>query len=227
MPMRAFVLQSKGPPLIMGFTFLEDNQLLVDCTSRTLTMKDGGGHVKCLPVQTDVANLLPSCQPTQSHAEALVVQRFPVEGCLPPYPAKKFPSDAAYDFFAPAEIRIRPGERVTIDTGVACHFPHGSWCFLKEKSGLAHRYGIQLLGGVIDGNYRGRLKAIMLNTGSAAVTIPRHAAFCQGILLPCSSARIVPGAVHVEGERGATGGVNRVMSGNGARRGLGAAVGRG
>ena len=100
------------------------------------------------------------------------------------------------------------------------------WCLLKEKSGLAHRYGIQLLGGVVDGNYRGHLKAILLNTGSEVVSIPRHAAFCQGVLLPCSSTRVVPRNVVVEGERGDTGGVNRVLSGNGRQRGLGTAVSR-
>ena len=51
MPMRAYILCSKGPPLIMGFTFLEDNALLVDCTDRTLTKKGCGSQVKCLPLQ--------------------------------------------------------------------------------------------------------------------------------------------------------------------------------
>ena len=53
MPMPDYVLWSKGPVLIMGFTFLEANQLLVDCASWTLTMKDGSRHVKCLSVQTN------------------------------------------------------------------------------------------------------------------------------------------------------------------------------
>jgi len=235
MPMPAYVLKSKGPSLIMGFTFLEANGLLVDCTSRELTTKDGGRPVKCLPVQTASADppvpsagvSPPACHPTQSQPEALIVQRFPVAGCLPPYPAKKFSGDAAYDFFAPADIHLQPGERLTVDTGIACHFPRDTWCLLREKSGLAHRYGVQLLGGVVDGNYRGRIKAIVVNTGSAAITIPRHTAFCQGILLPCLSHRVVRGIVRVEGERGASGGVNRVVLGNGGRRGLAAAGGRG
>ena len=155
-----------------------------------------------------------------------MVQRFPVNGSLPPYPAKKFSGDAAYDFFAPTTLRLQPGERLTVDTGIACHFPRGTWCLLREKSGLAHRYGVQLLGGVVDGNYRGRIKAIIVNTGSQVVTIPRQTAFCQGILLPCSSHRVVPGTVRVEGERGDSGGVNRVISGNG-RHGLAAAARRG
>ena len=156
-----------------------------------------------------------------------MIQRFAVEGLPPPFPKKHFAGDAAYDFFAPKEIHLHPGERATIDTAIACHFPKGTWCLLKERSGLAHRYGIHLLGGVVDGNYRGRLKAILHNAGQEEVTIPRHAAFCQGVLLPSTSYSVTPGEVVVEGERGATGGVNRVLSGNGRQRGLGTAVGRG
>ena len=89
-PMHAYVLHSKGPALIMGVTFLEDNKLLVDCASRTLTMQDGGGQVKCLSVQagssSSVLHLVdvPSCQPARIQSDVLMVQRFPVDGCLPP-----------------------------------------------------------------------------------------------------------------------------------------------
>ena len=129
----------------MGFTFLEANQLVVDCTDRTLTKKDNGNLVRCLPVQD-------AGRPTHMQGDDFMIQRFAVEGCPPPFPKKHFSGDAAYDFFAPKDIHLRPGERTTIDTAIACHFPKGTWCLLKERSGLAHRYGIHLLGGVIDGN---------------------------------------------------------------------------
>ena len=192
--------------------------------------------MKCLPVQAD----RPQCdldipaqkggvsyQPVHAQLDSVVVQQFPVEGHLPPLPKKHFSTDAAYDFFAPREIHLRPGARATINTAVACHFPRGTWCLLKEHSRLAHQYGIQLLGGVIDGGYCGRIKAIMVNIGHDPVTIPRDAAFCQGILLPSSSHSIVLGRVDVVGDRGATGGVNRIMSENGGRCGPAVAVGRG
>ena len=130
-------------------------------------------------------------------------------------------------FFAPKEIRLCPGERATVDTAVACNFPAGTWCLLKERSGLAHCYGIHLLGGVVDGNCWGRLKAILHNAGNEEVIIPRHTVFCQGVLLPTTLHQAIPGEVVVEGDRGAAGGVNRVLSGNGRQRGLGAAAGRG
>ena len=204
----------------MGFTFLEANRLVVDCTERTLTQKDSGSQVKCFPVED-------ACRLVHQQQKDLVIQRFAVERCLPPFPKKHFVGDAAYDFFAPKEIRLRPGERATIDTAIACHFPTGTWCLLKERSGFAHRYSIHLLGVVVDGNYRGRLKAILHNAGQEEVTIPRHTAFCQGVLLPSTLHHAVPGEVVIEGDRGATGGVNRVLSGNKKQRGLGAAAGRG
>lgn len=45
MPMHAYVLQGKGPGLTMGFTFLEDNELLVDCVGRVLTTTGKNGTV--------------------------------------------------------------------------------------------------------------------------------------------------------------------------------------
>ena len=147
MPMRAFVLYSKGPSLIMGFTFLEANRLLMDCVSPTLTNKDGGASVKCLPLQTDplnstplrVAAAPPTCLPTQPSPEALVIQRFPINVCLPLLRLKKFSNDATFNFFTPTELHLLPGERLTVDTGIAYHFPRDSWCLLREKSRLAHK----------------------------------------------------------------------------------------
>ena len=206
----------------MGFTFLEANQLVVDCNDRALTRKGRGATVTCCPVQDG-----------NRVADRVQVQRFRIQGQFPPYPRKRFPADAAWDFFAPTDIRIRPGDRVTIDTGMACAFPKGTWCLLKEKSGLAHRYGLMVLGGVIDGNYRGRIKVILHNTGREMVTIPRHAAFCQGVLLPTASNLMVPGQVDCRGDRADDGGVNRELAreratlGNSGRHGLGAVADRG
>lgn len=39
MPMPAYVLQGKGHSVIMGLTFLEENDLLVDCVEWRLTMR--------------------------------------------------------------------------------------------------------------------------------------------------------------------------------------------
>ena len=159
------------------------------------------------------------------------VQHFRVQGVYPPFPKRKYSGDAALDVFAPTEIRIRPGERVTVDTSLACAFPKGTWCLLKEKSGLAHCYRVMLLGGVIDGNYRGWIRAILANIGHETVVIPHHAAFCQRVLLPTDATSLTPRPVDLHGERGTDGGVNRELArdrraqGNGGWHGPGTAAG--
>ena len=82
----------------MGFTFLEANHLLVDNASWTLTNKDGGAVVKCLPLQTDTLNSIPlrvavvppTCLPTESSFETLVIQRFPIDGVFPSHLRRSF-----------------------------------------------------------------------------------------------------------------------------------------
>ena len=85
----------------------------------------------------------------------------------------------------------------------------------------------------MDGNYRGRIKVILPNTGSHPVVIPRHAAFCQAVLMPTNTTPLVPGRVAISGERGTQDGVNKDLhhgpriSGNVGRRGLGVVASRG
>ena len=124
------------------------------------------------------------------------------------------------------------GDRVTINIGIAYQFPQDRWCLLKERLGPAHRYGLTVLGGVLDGNYRGRIKVILLNIGGHPVVIPRHAAFCQAVLMPTDTTPLVPSRVTISGECGTQGGVNRDLhhgpriSGNVGRHGLGAVASR-
>ena len=42
-----------------------------------------------------------------------------------------------------------------MDLGVSCAFPKSTWFQLKEKLGLAYKYGLSILGGVIDEGYKG------------------------------------------------------------------------
>ena len=89
------------------------------------------------------------CCPMQGKEERNkgVMQRNVNQGEAPPYPRKKYLGDATWDFFTPYDVKIAPREGCTMDTGISCEFPKGKWCLLKEKFGLAHRYGPLVLGG--------------------------------------------------------------------------------
>lgn len=82
-------------------------------------------------------------------------------------PRKAHPSDAAFDLCSSSEepITIRPLCRAVIPTGIAIQLPDVP-CYARvaPRSGLAVKYGINVLAGVIDAGYRGEIKVCLHNT---------------------------------------------------------------
>ncbi len=75
--------------------------------------------------------------------------------------------DAGMDFFALEKTIIKPGEHVAIKTGISMEIPNGHVGLFWDKSGLAIKEGIKLLGGVIDAGYRGEILIGVINLGKS------------------------------------------------------------
>ena len=80
-------------------------------------------------------------------------------------PERKHPSDAAFDIATVEEYVLQPGERKAFTTGIAAEFPHGNVALFRDRSSMAAK-GIHVLGGVIDANYRGEWKVVLINLGA-------------------------------------------------------------
>lgn len=67
----------------------------------------------------------------------------------------------------PEPIRIEPGARVLVPTGVYMQLPEGYEAQVRSRSGLALRFGIACLNapGTIDSDYRGEVGVILVNHG--------------------------------------------------------------
>lgn len=63
----------------------------------------------------------------------------------------------------PDSLSIRPGQRMAVPTGLAVAIPYGWYGRVAPRSGLALKSGIDVLGGVIDADYRGEVKVILYN----------------------------------------------------------------
>lgn len=59
----------------------------------------------------------------------------------------------------------------TVPTGIAVKIPDGYYGRVAPRSGLAAKQGIDVLAGVIDPDYRGEIKVILYNHGSAPMWI--------------------------------------------------------
>jgi len=64
-------------------------------------------------------------------------------------------------------VTIAPGRHALIPTGIAIALPVGFEGQVRPRSGLAARHGVTILNspGTIDADYRGEIKAILINLG--------------------------------------------------------------
>lgn len=82
-----------------------------------------------------------------------------------PVPAQARPGDAGVDLHAREDVRLEPGERALVPTGVALALPEGYAAFVHPRSGLAARHGVTVVNapGTVDAGYRGEIKVSLIN----------------------------------------------------------------
>ncbi len=101
-------------------------------------------------------------------------------------PARTRPGDAAYDLRCLQGFSLWPRERATVPTGVAIALPQGVAGLVTPRSGLAARHGISLVNspGLIDPNYRGEIRIVLVNLGDARFEAHAGDRIAQLLLVP-------------------------------------------
>jgi dUTP pyrophosphatase len=82
-----------------------------------------------------------------------------------PLPSYAHPGDAGADLCAREDVRLEPGERRLVPTGIALALPEGYVALVHPRSGLAHRSGLSIVNapGTIDAGYRGEVQVCLVN----------------------------------------------------------------
>jgi len=129
-----------------------------------------------------------------------------------PLPAYARPGDAGLDLRASEPVKLEPGERRLVSTGLAIAIPEGHAGLVLPRSGLAMQKGVTVLNapGLIDSGYRGELKVLLINHGPAVVAIERGERIAQLVIQPVAHARLLeverlPDSARGEGGFGSTG----------------------
>ena len=120
-------------------------------------------------------------------------------------PEYAHPGDAGADLVSTKALRLEPGERALVGTGVRIALPDGYAAFVVPRSGLAAKHGITIVNapGTVDAGYRGEIKVALLNTDSrTAYDIAVGDRIAQLIVMPVPRARFVPVDVLPESPRG-------------------------
>ena len=107
-------------------------------------------------------------------------------------PARATKGSAGYDFFAPADFTLKPGETVKIPTGIRAEMEEEWVLKCYPRSGLGFKYRLQLNNtvGIIDSDYfysdnEGHIFAKITNDTNEGKTveIPAGTGFMQGIFV--------------------------------------------
>jgi dUTP pyrophosphatase len=103
-----------------------------------------------------------------------------------PLPRQQHTDDAGYDLHARERIELAPrGGRALVPTGLAVAIPSGHAGFVLPRSGLALKHGVTCLNtpGLIDPQYRGELKVLLVNTDpSEPFTVERGDRIAQLVI---------------------------------------------
>jgi dUTP pyrophosphatase len=111
-----------------------------------------------------------------------------------------------------ADIEILPGGRLAVPCGIAVALPDGYEAQVRPRSGLALNHGVTVLNapGTIDSDYRGEVKAILVNFGNAPFRVTRGTKIAQLVIARHEQAELVeaselPDSARGQGGFGSTG----------------------
>lgn len=106
-------------------------------------------------------------------------------------PKRATAGSAGYDFYAPADLELAPGDTLRVPTGVRARIAPGWVLMLFPRSGLGFKYRLQLNNtvGVVDSDYfdalnEGHIFIKLHNAGDKPVRVRAGEAFAQGVFLP-------------------------------------------
>jgi dUTP pyrophosphatase len=127
----------------------------------------------------------------------------PIEVPLPEYQSE---GAAGVDLCAaiPEPVRLEPGERRLIPTGIALEIPEGYEAQVRARSGLALRHGIGMVNapGTIDCDYRGMVGVILVNWGQEPFVVEPLSRIAQLVFAPVAKATLTLATELSESPRG-------------------------
>lgn len=129
--------------------------------------------------------------PTISAVSQLAVKALDPRAVIP---QRAHDADAGLDLAILEAVRLEPGERAKVRTGLAVAIPDGHAGFVVPRSGLAAKLGLSVVNtpGIIDAGYRGELLCLLLNTDrSQAIELEAGERIAQLLVVPVALPQVV------------------------------------
>ncbi|MBW6408635.1 dUTP diphosphatase [Clostridium weizhouense] len=101
--------------------------------------------------------------------------------------------DAGLDLYSVDEIKLSPGERALIHTGIQIELPKDTEAQIRPRSGLALKNGITTLNspGTIDEGYRGEIGVILINHSNEVFKVEQGMKIAQMVIKPVFKVNVI------------------------------------
>jgi dUTP pyrophosphatase len=137
-----------------------------------------------------------------------------------PLPSYAHPGDAGADLVSTVDVRLEPGERRLVPTGIAIAMPEGYVALVHPRSGLAAKHGVSIVNapGTVDAGYRGEISVLLVNLDQRTpVRLSRGDRIAQLVVQRVERGRFLevdrlPGSSRGVGGYGSTGGLAAVRA---------------
>ena len=83
------------------------------------------------------------------------------------------------DLYSIEDYSLKPWERKLFKTNIIASIPQWYYGRIAPRSGLAYKHGIDVLGGIVDANYRGDIWVILINLGQEIFHIENQTIYLQ------------------------------------------------
>ncbi|MGM5482215.1 MAG: dUTP diphosphatase [Nanobdellota archaeon] len=99
--------------------------------------------------------------------------------------------DAAFDLRASHDEVIKAKEKKIIKTGLQMAIPKGYVGLIWDRSGMAAKYTLHTLAGVIDSGYRGEVGVVIINLGDEEFPVKKNMRIAQMLIQPIETPSII------------------------------------
>ena len=98
-------------------------------------------------------------------------------------PVRSTEGAAGFDlYYSGDSTHLSPGEHAMFETDIQVTLENNQVGIIKPRSGWAAKYGLDVLAGVIDSDFQGTIKVILINHGQNAVYINHQDRIAQMIV---------------------------------------------
>lgn len=115
------------------------------------------------------------------------IKKITENACLPEY---SLDCDVAFDIRANESVSMQSMDQKEIHTGISMEIPEGYIGLVRDRFGIATKFGVHVIAGTFDSSYREEVTIMMINLGVEEIEIEEGMRIAQIVLVPVNKFEI-------------------------------------